>query len=92
MQPIWDISVVCLASLNPRFGLYELTTTYEGYPVYTRAASKQNLFFQSEFRGWKYAHRIIRWIIGPTVGKSSVSEPHKSRTRRVRSLVNEFQH
>ena len=66
--------------LNPRFGLYELSTIYEGYPVYTRAASKQNLFFQADFLGWKYAHRIIRWIIGPTVGKSSVSEPHRSRT------------
>ena len=45
---------------------------YEGYPVYTRKASKQNLFFQSEFRGWYYKHRILRWIIGPTVGESSV--------------------
>ena len=47
---------------------------YEGYPVYTRKASKQNLFFQSEFRGWYYKHRILRWIIGPTVGESSVSK------------------
>ena len=58
--------------LKRRFGLYELTTLYEGYPVYTRKASKQNLFFQSEFRGWYYKHRILRWIIGPTVGESSV--------------------
>ena len=58
--------------LKRRFGLYELTTVYEGYPVYTRKASKQNLFFQSEFRGWYYKHRILRWIIGPTVGESSV--------------------
>ena len=50
---------------------------YEGYPVYTRKASKQNLFFQSEFRGWYYKHRILRWIIGPTVGESSVRQPKK---------------
>ena len=65
-------------SISNRFGLYELTTVYEGYPVYTRKASKQNLFFQSEFRGWYYKHRILRWIIGPTVGESSVRQPKKT--------------
>ena len=66
-----------------RFGLYELTTIYEGYPVYVRAASGQNLFYQAEFRDWKYAHQIRRWILGPTVGKSSVSGTIRFEMRRV---------
>ena len=45
-----------------RFGVYTLTTTYQGYPVYSRAVSRQFLFYQREFEKWEYAHRIERWI------------------------------
>ena len=45
---------------------------YEGYQVYSRAASGQSLFYKKDYDTWEYAHRIERWIVGPTIGDATV--------------------
>jgi hypothetical protein len=57
-----------------RFGVFELVSAVEGYPVYRHTSSGQHLFFQHEFEQWQYAHKIHRWIIGTTVGKAEVRQ------------------
>ena len=52
--------------------MYNLNTMYEGYPVYSRAASGQSMFYKKEYDKWEYAHRIERWIVGPTIGDATV--------------------
>ena len=53
--------------------MYNLNTMFEGYPVYSRAASGQSLFYKKDYDKWEYAHRIERWIVGPSIGDASVS-------------------
>lgn len=55
----------------PRFGLYNLETISEGYPAYTRKASKQSLFYKEEYDKWIYAHKMERWVVGPTIADAS---------------------
>jgi hypothetical protein len=45
---------------------------FEGYPVYSRAASGQSLFYKKDYDKWEYAHRIERWIVGPSIGDATV--------------------
>ena len=58
--------------------MFTLATLHEGYPVYTKQSTGQNLFFQKEFDRWQYAHRIRRWIVGPKVGDSLVRDMNLS--------------
>ncbi|XP_059098290.1 uncharacterized protein LOC131892433 isoform X1 [Tigriopus californicus] len=53
-----------------RLGLFTLSTLFEGYPVYSKKASSQHLFFKLEFDRWEYAHRIERWVVGPMIGEA----------------------
>ena len=60
-----------------------MNTIYEGYPVYSRAASGQSLFYKKDYDKWEYAHRIERWIVGPTIGDATV----KTRTYYAANLL-----
>ena len=72
MVNIIIVSTNIVLSILTRFGLYNLNTMYEGYPVYSRAASGQSMFYKKEYDKWEYAHRIERWIVGPTIGDATV--------------------